>query len=77
MLPRFLSLLALLVLPAVGQFKPVNETTYPQAVAAARGKVVLVNFWPLGVFLAARNCRSWSPWNSGSKPRDSNSSRLR
>lgn len=27
------------------QFKPLNETSYPQAVAAAKGKVVLVNFW--------------------------------
>lgn len=25
--------------------KPVNEATYPKMVAAAKGKVVLVNFW--------------------------------
>jgi thiol-disulfide isomerase/thioredoxin len=30
---------------ASAQFKPLNETTYPQTVAAARGKVLLVNFW--------------------------------
>lgn len=30
---------------AFAQFKPLNESSYPQAVAAARGKVVLVNFW--------------------------------
>lgn len=27
------------------QFKPLNESSYSQAVAAAKGKVVLVNFW--------------------------------
>lgn len=39
-------LLSLLLAPAFGQaLKPVNETSYPQLITSAKGKVVLVDFW--------------------------------
>ncbi|MBI5280937.1 MAG: TlpA family protein disulfide reductase [Candidatus Solibacter usitatus] len=43
---RVLPLLAALALAAAGaDLKPVDEASYPKLVAAARGKVLLVNFW--------------------------------
>ena len=53
---KWLLLIALAFPIHAQRLTPVDDAGYPKLVAAQKGKVVLVNFWPPGASRAARRC---------------------